>query len=50
MKSWSELTFQMQSLRDNPACARQEYDRIQDLDDPGITQFSSDSYANDFGM
>ena len=40
---WSELTFRMQSLRDNPACAQQEYDRIQELDDPGLTQFSPDS-------
>jgi phosphoribosylformylglycinamidine synthase len=34
---WSETTWLMQSLRDNPACARQEYDRILDAGDPGIT-------------
>src|SRR5687767_4485546 len=27
----------MQSLRDNPACARQEFDRILDADDPGLS-------------
>jgi phosphoribosylformylglycinamidine synthase len=27
----------MQSLRDNPECARQEYDRISDIDDPGMS-------------
>ncbi|MDR2195964.1 MAG: phosphoribosylformylglycinamidine synthase, partial [Gallionellaceae bacterium] len=33
---WSETTYHMQSLRDNPACARQEYDRILDANDPGL--------------
>ena len=34
---WSETTWLMQSLRDNPASARQEYDRILDGSEPGIT-------------
>ncbi|HEY3383553.1 MAG TPA: phosphoribosylformylglycinamidine synthase [Vicinamibacterales bacterium] len=34
---WSETTWQMQSLRDNPVCAQQEYDRILDTTDPGMT-------------
>jgi phosphoribosylformylglycinamidine synthase len=33
---WSETTYQMQKLRDNPACAQQEYDRILDATDPGL--------------
>ncbi|MGO8755302.1 MAG: phosphoribosylformylglycinamidine synthase [Gallionellaceae bacterium] len=33
---WSETTWQMQKLRDNPACAQQEYDRILDAADPGL--------------
>ncbi|RFC37384.1 MAG: phosphoribosylformylglycinamidine synthase [Candidatus Nitrotoga sp. LAW] len=33
---WSETTYQMQKLRDNPACAQQEYDRILDAVDPGL--------------
>jgi phosphoribosylformylglycinamidine synthase len=33
---WSETTFQMQKLRDNPECAQQEYDRLLDAADPGI--------------
>jgi len=33
---WSETTCQMQKLRDNPACAQQEYDRILDAGDPGL--------------
>ena len=34
---WSETTFAIQSLRDNPECARQEYDRLQDVADPGLS-------------
>jgi phosphoribosylformylglycinamidine synthase len=29
---WSETSFRMQSLRDNPECAQQEFDRIQQAD------------------
>ena len=36
-RAWSETTWQMQSLRDNPDCAQQEYDRILDADDPGMS-------------
>jgi phosphoribosylformylglycinamidine synthase len=36
-KAWSETTFQMQSLRDNPACAREEYERAIDPTDPGLS-------------
>ena len=35
-RMWSETTFHMQSLRDNPACAQQEYDRILNDADAGI--------------
>lgn len=33
---WSETTFHMQKLRDNPVCAQQEYDCILDSADPGL--------------
>ena len=33
---WSETSFRMQQLRDNPQCAQQEYDRILDHADPGL--------------
>jgi len=36
-RKWSELTYRMQSLRDNPECAQQEYDRHLDENDPGMT-------------
>ncbi len=34
---WSELSYQMQSIRDNPEDAKQEYDRILDVADPGLS-------------
>jgi phosphoribosylformylglycinamidine synthase len=33
---WSETTFALQSLRDNPDCAAEEHDRIGDPLDPGL--------------
>ena len=35
-RAWSETTYQMQKMRDNPACAQQEYDRILDKADAGL--------------
>ncbi|MBD3670636.1 MAG: phosphoribosylformylglycinamidine synthase [Gammaproteobacteria bacterium] len=35
-RAWSETTYRMQSLRDNPACAQEEYDRLLDASDPGL--------------
>ncbi|MBS3798964.1 phosphoribosylformylglycinamidine synthase [Pseudoalteromonas sp. BDTF-M6] len=34
--AWAETTYQMQSLRDNPACAQQEHDAKADAKDPGL--------------
>jgi len=34
---WSETSWRIARLRDNPACADMEYDRILDVKDPGIT-------------
>ena len=36
-RAWSETTWRMQSLRDNPQCAQEEYDRILDAADPGLS-------------
>ena len=36
-RAWSETTFRMQSLRDNPQCALEEYDHILDIKDPGLS-------------
>ena len=35
-RTWSETSWQMQRLRDNPECADQEYDRLLDTQDPGL--------------
>ncbi|MES2537922.1 MAG: phosphoribosylformylglycinamidine synthase [Pseudomonadota bacterium] len=34
---WSETSWRITRLRDNPACADAEYDRILDQSDPGMT-------------
>jgi phosphoribosylformylglycinamidine synthase len=33
---WSETSYRIQSLRDNPATAQEEFDRILDNNDPGL--------------
>jgi phosphoribosylformylglycinamidine synthase len=35
-RAWSEMTWHLQRLRDNPVCAQQEFDRILDAADPGL--------------
>ena len=44
---WSETTYHMQKLRDNPVCAQQEYDRILDTTDPGLHVKLSFNAADD---
>jgi phosphoribosylformylglycinamidine synthase len=34
---WSSTSYHIQSLRDNPACASEEYERLNDTDDPGLS-------------
>jgi len=34
---WSEVSYRMQALRDNPDCAQQQFERIADDNDPGLT-------------
>ena len=36
-RAWSETTYRMQALRDNPVTAREEYDNSLDATDPGMT-------------
>jgi phosphoribosylformylglycinamidine synthase len=36
-QTWSEVSYRMQALRDNPDCARQQFERIADDNDPGLT-------------
>ncbi|HUF20560.1 MAG TPA: phosphoribosylformylglycinamidine synthase [Burkholderiales bacterium] len=35
-RAWSETTYHLQRLRDHPACAQEEFDRILDATDPGL--------------
>ena len=35
-REWAELSSRMQALRDNPDCAKEEFDRILDAQDPGL--------------
>ena len=35
-RAWSEVSYRIQSLRDNPATAKEEFDRILDEKDPGL--------------
>jgi phosphoribosylformylglycinamidine synthase len=36
-RTWSEVSYRMQTLRDNPECAREEYSRLLDEQDPGLS-------------
>jgi phosphoribosylformylglycinamidine synthase len=46
-RAWSETTWRMQSLRDHPDCAREEYDRLLDENDPGLKAGTSFDPADD---
>ena len=35
-RKWSEMSYRLQALRDNPETAKEEFDRILDADDPGL--------------
>jgi phosphoribosylformylglycinamidine synthase len=35
-RRWSEVSFRMQEMRDNPHCASEEYSRLLDANDPGL--------------
>ena len=35
-RRWSEVSYRMQELRDNPQCAKEEFARLEDADDPGL--------------
>jgi phosphoribosylformylglycinamidine synthase len=36
-RAWSEASYLMQRMRDNPECAQEQYDAILDRDDPGLS-------------
>ncbi len=44
---WSETSYQIQALRDNEACAKQEFDTLLDHNDPGLhAKLSFDAQEN----
>jgi len=47
LRVWGETSYRMQALRDNPEAARQEFDAMAVLDDPGISQVFSFDPAED---
>jgi phosphoribosylformylglycinamidine synthase len=40
-RRWSQTSFNIQKLRDNPACAEEEFARIDDGKDPGLSVLTS---------
>ncbi|WP_333844240.1 phosphoribosylformylglycinamidine synthase, partial [Pelomicrobium sp.] len=36
-RAWSETSYELQKLRDNPQCAQEAYDRLLDGTDPGLS-------------
>ena len=36
-RTWTETSYRMQALRDNPECAKNEYDNLLDIRDPGLS-------------
>ncbi|UYG00515.1 phosphoribosylformylglycinamidine synthase [Halomonas sp. GD1P12] len=44
-RTWSETSYRMQALRDNPECAKNEFDNLMDLRDPGL--FAAPSFEVD---
>ena len=46
-RAWAELSHAIQSRRDNPDCAREEYDSLLDADDPGLSASLTYATADD---
>ena len=36
-RAWSETSYRMQALRDNPDCAREQFESVLDANDPGLS-------------
>jgi len=47
---WSRTSFEIQSLRDNPECAREEFERIEHESDPGLSAKLTFDPADDIAM
>ena len=49
-RMWSETTYYMQSLRDNPLCAQQEYDRLLNTADTGLHVHTTFDINDNLGL
>ncbi len=47
-REWSEMSYRIQALRDNPSTAKEEFDRLLDDKDPGLNAQLSFDPADDF--
>ncbi|MGW8227325.1 MAG: phosphoribosylformylglycinamidine synthase [Gammaproteobacteria bacterium] len=46
-QTWMQTSYQLQALRDNPQCAREEFDTVLDSEDPGLSVALSFDPAED---
>lgn len=49
-QTWSNVSYHIQKLRDNPATSKEEYDSILDDADPGISYQLSYDVSDDLGL
>ncbi len=47
-REWSEMSYRIQALRDNPATAKEEFDHILDDEDPGLSARLTFDPSEDF--
>ncbi len=48
-RRWAQTSYTIQALRDEPACAAQEYDGLLDADDPGLPAHVAFDRTEDIG-
>ena len=48
-REWSEMSYRIQALRDNPTTAKEEFDRVDDDKDPGLNVQLSFDPQDDIG-
>ncbi|MDW5377132.1 phosphoribosylformylglycinamidine synthase [Halomonas sp. HP20-15] len=48
-RTWAETSYRMQALRDNPDCAKSEFDDLLDLRDPGLSATPTFDVDEDIG-
>jgi len=49
-RAWAETGYRIRLLRDNPECAREEYDRLLDAGDPGLNVRLTFDPADDISL